>query len=119
MLQHTYLGNVFASQGQYEKATEVTLTKRAVESAAQADNKENGALWQADAALQQTAYGYPAEARLTAAEALKLAPKSQGVEIEVALAFAMAGDTLRAESLVRRDKNSLHDPYQLQTLLRS
>src|SRR5208283_1915164 len=61
--------------------------------------KENGALWQADAALDQAANGYPAEARQAAAQALKLAPTSQGVEIEAALAFAMAGDTTRAESL--------------------
>jgi eukaryotic-like serine/threonine-protein kinase len=75
------------------------LSKRAVDSAIRADNKENGALWQADAALDQAATGYRAEARRAAAQALKLAPMSQGVEIEAALAFAMAGDTTRAESL--------------------
>ena len=75
------------------------LTKRAVDSAARADNTENAALWQADDALQETAYGYTEEARRTAARALKFAPTSQGVETEVALAFAMAGDTRRAESL--------------------
>jgi hypothetical protein len=48
-----------------------------------------------------SAYGNPAEARQTAAEALKLAPTSQGVESEAALAFAMAGDTARAESLAQ------------------
>jgi eukaryotic-like serine/threonine-protein kinase len=36
-----------------------------------------------------------------AAEALKLAPTSQGVEVEAALAFAMAGDRARAESLAQ------------------
>ena len=36
-----------------------------------------------------------------AAEALKLAPASQGVESEAALAFAMAGETARAESLAQ------------------
>jgi tetratricopeptide (TPR) repeat protein len=75
------------------------LTKRAVDSAIRADNKETGAIWQANAAVQQAAYGNPAEARQSAAEALKLAPASQGVESEAALAFAMAGDTARAESL--------------------
>ena len=34
-------------------------------------------------------------------KALKLAPTSQGVEVEAALAFAMAGDTARAESLAQ------------------
>jgi eukaryotic-like serine/threonine-protein kinase len=89
--------NTQAYAGHLRKARE--LTRRAVDSAVQADNKENGALWQADSALQQAAYGYAAEARGTAAEALKLAPTSQGVEIETALAFAMAGDTTRAEAL--------------------
>jgi eukaryotic-like serine/threonine-protein kinase len=77
------------------------LTKRAVESAVRADNKEEGAIWQANAALQEAAYGNPTEARQTAAEALKLAPTSQGAESEAALAFAMAGDTARAESLAQ------------------
>jgi eukaryotic-like serine/threonine-protein kinase len=88
-----------AYTGHLGKARE--LTKRAVGSAIRADNKENGALWQADAALQQTAYGNAAEARQTAAEALKLAPTSQGVEIEAAHAFALAGDAIRAESLAQ------------------
>jgi serine/threonine protein kinase/tetratricopeptide (TPR) repeat protein len=86
-----------AYAGHLRKARE--LTKRAVDSAARADNNETGALWQADGALQETAYGNAAEARQTAALALKLAPASQGVEIEAALAFAMAGDSKRAESL--------------------
>jgi len=41
------------------------------------------------------------EARRSAGEALKLAPASQGAESEAALAFAMAGDTARAESLAQ------------------
>jgi eukaryotic-like serine/threonine-protein kinase len=77
------------------------LTKRAVDSAIRADSKETGAIWQANAALQQAAYGNAADARQSAAEALKLAPTSQGVESEAALAFAMAGDTARAEPLVQ------------------
>jgi eukaryotic-like serine/threonine-protein kinase len=77
------------------------LTKRAVDSAVRADNKENGAIFLANAALQQAAYGNATEARQTASQAFKLAPASQGVESEVALAFAMTGDTVRAEPLVR------------------
>ena len=77
------------------------LTKRAVDAAIRTDSKEAGALWQANAALEQAAYGNPTEARQTAAEALKLAPTSPGVESEAALAFAMAGDTARAESMAQ------------------
>ena len=85
--------------GHLGKARE--LTKRAVDSAIRADSKETGAIWQANAALDEAAYGNPAEARQSAADALKLAPTSQGVEVEAALAFAMAGDTARAESLAQ------------------
>src|SRR5260370_27811441 len=77
------------------------LTKRAVNSAVRADNKENGALYLGNAALQQAAYGNVTEARQSAAEALKLAPASQGVETETALVFAMTGDSARAESLAQ------------------
>ena len=77
------------------------LTKRAVDSAIQADSKEDGAIWQENAALREAAYGYPAEARQSAGEALKLAPASQGVAVEAALAFAMSGDTERAESMAQ------------------
>jgi serine/threonine protein kinase/tetratricopeptide (TPR) repeat protein len=77
------------------------LTKRAVESAIRADSKETGAIWRTIAAQREVAYGYPAKARQSEEEALKLAPTSQGVESEAALAFAMAGDLARAESLAQ------------------
>jgi tetratricopeptide (TPR) repeat protein len=88
-----------AYAGRVGKARE--LTKRAVDSAVRADNKEAGAIYFGNAAVQQAAYGNVAEARHSAADALKLAPASQGVESEAALAFAMAGDTARAESLAQ------------------
>jgi eukaryotic-like serine/threonine-protein kinase len=85
--------------GHLGKARE--LTKRSIDSAIRADSKENGAIWQAIAAQREAAFGNPANARKSAAEALKLAPTSQGVESEAALAFAMAGDTARSESLAQ------------------
>jgi len=86
-----------AYAGHVGKARE--LSQRAVDSAIRADNREGGAIWQANAALQQAAYGNAAEARQSAAQALRLVPTSQGVEIEAALAFALADDTARAASL--------------------
>jgi eukaryotic-like serine/threonine-protein kinase len=86
-----------AYAGHLGKARE--LTKRALDSALRTDNKETSAFWQDHAALREAAYGNPAEARHLASQALKLAPASQGVKSEAALAFAMAGDTARAESL--------------------
>ncbi len=85
--------------GHLAKARE--LTKRAVDSAIRADSKENGAIWQAIAAQREAAYGNPTKARHSAEKALNLAPTSQGVEVEAALAFAMASDTARVESLAQ------------------
>jgi len=85
--------------GHLAKARE--LTKRAVDSAVRADSKELGALWQAIAAQREAAYGNERKSRQAAAEPLELAPGSQSVESEAALAFAMAGDTARAESLAQ------------------
>jgi len=85
--------------GHLGKARE--LTKQAVASAVRADSKETGAIWQAIAAQREAGYGNATEARQRAAEALNLAPTSEGVGVEAALAFAMAGDTTRAESLVQ------------------
>jgi len=85
--------------GHLGKARE--LTKRAADSAIRADNNENGAISEANAALREAVYGNSIEARQSAAEALQLAPASQGVEVEAALAFAMGGDTARAESLAQ------------------
>ena len=85
--------------GHLGKARE--LTKQAVDSAIRADNKENGALYLANAAVRDAAFGNATEGKHSAAEALKLAPASQVTENEAALAFAMTGDTARAESLAQ------------------
>jgi eukaryotic-like serine/threonine-protein kinase len=102
-----------AYAGHLGKARE--LTKRAVDSAIRVDSKEGGAIWQENAALREVAYGNPAEARQSAAEALKLAPASPGVKSEAALAFAMAGDTARAESLAQ----DLNKRFPLDTQMQS
>jgi hypothetical protein len=94
-LQHA--SNAEEYVGHLGKARE--LTKGAVDSAVRAENKGAGALYEAAAAQREAAYGYAAEARQLAAEALTLAPGSQWVEEQAAQAFAMAGDTTRTESL--------------------
>jgi eukaryotic-like serine/threonine-protein kinase len=91
------------------------LIKRAVDSATRADNKETGAIWQAIAAQREDAYGNTTEARQIAAEALKLAPTRPAVMSEAALAFAMAGDTARAESLAE----NLQKRFPLDTQMQS
>jgi tetratricopeptide (TPR) repeat protein len=102
-----------AYAGHLAKARE--LTQRAVDSAIRTDSKENGAIWQAIAAQREAAYGNATEARGSAVEALKLYPASQGVESEAALAFAIAGDTARAESLAQ----DLEERFPLDTQMGS
>ena len=80
------------------------------------DNRESGAIWQANAAIQQAAYGNAAEARRTAEEALQLAPASQGVESEAAVAFAMADDLARSGSLARDLRKRFPLDTQMQSL---
>jgi eukaryotic-like serine/threonine-protein kinase len=101
-------------EGHLGKARE--LTKRAVDSAIMADSREDGAIWQANAALRQAAYGNAAEARRSAAEALKIAPTSQGAQSEAALAFAMAGDIARAGSLAQELRKRFPLDTQMQSL---
>ena len=91
------------------------LTKRSVNSAIRADSKESGATWQENAALREAAFGNATEARRTAAAGLKLAPASQGVGVEAALAFAMARDTAQAEPLAK----GLNKRYPLDTQMQS
>jgi predicted Zn-dependent protease len=75
------------------------LTKRAMESAIRAGDREAGGIWQAVAAQREAAYSNAAGAQRTMAEALKLAPESQSLDF--ALTFAMVGDTARAESMIQ------------------
>jgi len=99
--------------GRLGKARE--LSQRSVDSAIHADNKEAGAIWQENAALREATFGNAEEAKRAAAEALKLAPQSEGVKGEAGLAFAMAGDAARAESLAR----DLDQRFPLDTQMQS
>ncbi len=100
-------------EGHLAKARE--LVQRSVDSAIRADSKENGGIWRENSALREAAYGNEEEARRAAGEGLKLAPTSQGVQSEAALAFAMTGDTARAESLAK----ALSTRYPLDTQMQS
>ena len=91
------------------------LTTQSVASALRADSKETGAIWQENAAVREAAFGNASEAKQAAAEGLKLTPSSPGVEIEAGLAYAMAGDTARAESLAQE----LSKRFQLDTQMQS
>jgi tetratricopeptide (TPR) repeat protein len=90
-------------------------TKQAVDSAIRADSKETGAIWWENAALREAAVGNSSEAKQAAGEGLRLYPASQGVQVEAALAYAMAGETERAQSLAQ----NLNQHYPLDTQVQS
>jgi eukaryotic-like serine/threonine-protein kinase len=102
-----------AYAGHLGKARE--LTKRSSDSAVRANIKEIAAIWLENAALREAAFGNLRQAKQAAAEGLKLAPSSQGVEDEAALAYAMAGDTTRSESVAQY----LNERYPLDTQVQS
>ena len=102
-----------AYAGRLRRARE--LTRRSVDSAIRADNKETAAIWWENSALREAAFGNPAESRQAATAGLKLDPSSLGVAVEAALAYAMTGDTTRAESPAQ----DLNKRYPLDTQVQS
>ncbi len=92
-----------------------SLTQESVDSAIRADSKENAAVWLENSALRDGAFGNLKEAKLAAAGGLKLAPASPGANAEAALAYAMAGEAARAESLAQ----DLNKHYPLDTQMQS
>jgi eukaryotic-like serine/threonine-protein kinase len=102
-----------AYAGHLHKAAE--LTKRSIDFAIRADSKETGAISQEIAAQREAAFGDPTHAKQEAAQGLKLYPASEGVEVEAALAFAMAGEAARSESLAQ----DLNKRFPLDTQMQS
>jgi len=88
----TYVGHVVKTR---------ELTKQVLQADLRADNKEDGAIDLAVVAQSEAAYGNATEARRVAEQALKHVPTSHIVEISAGLAFAIAGDSTRAESIAQ------------------
>jgi eukaryotic-like serine/threonine-protein kinase len=86
-----------AWSGRLGKARE--LSRQAVETARRSDEKEPAALWQANAAIREALFGNAEAARQNAAAAVALAPGSHDAEAQAALAYALAGDAVHAQSL--------------------
>jgi serine/threonine protein kinase/Flp pilus assembly protein TadD len=85
-----------AFSGRLGKARD--FSRRAVESAQRADEKETAALWQMNGALREAEFGNAAQARNETASALALA-STRDMRILAALALARAGDSDRAQSM--------------------
>jgi eukaryotic-like serine/threonine-protein kinase len=102
-----------AYAGHLRKARE--LTKRSVDSAIRADSKETGAIWLESSALREAAFGNVADSKKAAEDGLKLVPTSPAVEVEGALAYAIAGEAARAEWLAQ----DLNKRFPLDTQMQS
>jgi tetratricopeptide (TPR) repeat protein len=96
--------------GRLQEARE--FSRRAVELALRGDNKESAALFLAGTALWESDFRNATHAIKVASSALSLAP-GRDVWLRTALAFARAGDTVKAKELeVRLDKE-----FPLDTLI--
>jgi tetratricopeptide (TPR) repeat protein len=84
--------------GHLKKARE--LSRRAVESAKQAQLAEPAAIWQGLSALREAVFGFPSEAQRQAAEVLKLAPESRDAQVLAAMDYAAANDPARAQKIL-------------------
>ena len=93
LFQHS---NTAAWHGRIAEAR--SLTHRAAESATHADTKESAALYLADAALRDSAFGNRDQAREFAKESSKAA-ESRDAQVLVALALARAGDLPHAQGV--------------------
>lgn len=103
-----------AFYGHLRRARE--LSARAVDSALRNDSKETAAKWLTTSAVREAAFGEVHESRRVASQALTLVPDRKTEEGQVALAFAMAGDTLRAASLAQDLKRRFPLSTQVQAL---
>jgi tetratricopeptide (TPR) repeat protein len=115
-LQHEILAeesDTEAYAGHVAKARE--LTRRAVEAAVRADNKESAATWQLFSAWREALFGNREEAKREVAAGLALAPDSQNAQELAALVFARAGETARANTLAQE----LTKRYPIHTLVQS
>jgi len=113
-LQHEILSgeaDTEAYGGHLGRARE--LTRRAVDSAMRAANREAAAACRLDAALTEATFGNAARARQETEAALKLAPDSRDIEAQAALADAWAGDEVGARKLAA----DLRKRFPLDTLV--
>lgn len=91
----SYEADSAAYSGQLAKSREIS--RRAVDSAVQAGQKETAAGYEAAASLREALFGNPAEARQRASAALALS-NGRDVQFGAALAIALTGDTSRGQT---------------------
>lgn len=88
-----------AFHGRFDHAR--SLTKRAAQSAKNADMAETAAVWMANAAMREAEVGNKVQARSIAVEALEMT-RGTDVELQSALALARAGQVTQAEEIAAK-----------------
>ena len=78
-----------------------SFTKRAAQSAKNADAPETAAGWKANAALYEAEVGNKVQARAIASDALEMS-RGRDVELQIALALARAGQIAEAEKIASK-----------------
>ncbi len=121
-LQHEVVGleaDSEADAGHLAKARE--MTRRAVEGALRADNKEAAALWQLDGAWRESLFRNPEEAKKEASAGVALDRESANAEELAALVLAREGDSSEAQKLMddvnkRYPQSTVAQSYWLPTI---
>src|SRR2546429_9411845 len=87
---------VLAHSGQLQRAR--NMSRRAVDLARQAGQRERAAVYETGTAVWESLFGNAAAARQSAVAALQLS-KGRDVEYGAAFALALAGESLRSQTL--------------------
>jgi len=101
-----------AFYGRFDRAR--SLSKRAAQSAKNADMAETAAGWKANAALREAEVGNQVQARAIAADALEMS-HGREVELLIALALARAGQSAQAEKIAAK----LNTEYPRSTMVQN
>jgi eukaryotic-like serine/threonine-protein kinase len=92
-----------------------SLSRRAADVARRAELGEVAALWLADAALREAAFGNREQAHQFANESGKIASGSRDAQVLNALAFARTGDSAHAQSI----RDALNRQFPVNTIIQS
>jgi len=85
-----------------------SLTRRAVESALHADEREAAALWQVDGAIREAEFGNREDAKRQASAALALA-QTRYVTVRAAMVLARTGDSAQPLALLAKIRHKFPD----------
>jgi eukaryotic-like serine/threonine-protein kinase len=110
LFQHS---NTAAFHGRVKDAR--SLSRRAADAAQRAELKEPAALWLADAALREAAFGDHEQALQFANDSAKAASASRDAQVLIGLALARSGEAGKAQAIV----DDLNRRFPVNTIIQS